>query len=330
MATSTSRTKIVEQLNTEEELREQGVPRAIHFLQWTNIQIIEFLARNRLIRNTLNCDACRCARVFVVRSSSVDGFIWQCKRCGARKTIRVDSYFESDRIPLQTIMTIMGYWAFGQTIETIAREMNVSRNSVLKWGQKYRQVIQASRLQNPPILGGYNEDEEEFGVVELDETHLVKESSRPGREQKDQWLFAGIQRETGKCFIMEVPNNKATTLLPIIKKHVLPGTVIMTHASKAYENLANQDGGIYMHHIVGDKANIVSLQHPYIHTRGVERLWSSLKLLLRLRNGFHRQGFAEHLDEFAWRQETPTPELFTEFLIMVAITHRIPKSEIYN
>ena len=38
-----------------------------------------------------------------------------------------------------------------------------------------------------------------------------------------QWVFGGVERESGKCFKIPVPNRTAEVLLKLIVEWILPG-----------------------------------------------------------------------------------------------------------
>ena len=40
------------------------------------------------------------------------------------------------------------------------------------------------------------------------------------------WVFGGTERITGNSFLVEVEKRDAATLLPIIQRHICPGSVI--------------------------------------------------------------------------------------------------------
>ena len=51
-----------------------------------------------------------------------------------------------------------------------------------------------------------------------------------------KWLFRGVDRGSNNCFLVECENNHRDhhTLIPLIKRHVRPGTLIITDGWKAY------------------------------------------------------------------------------------------------
>lgn len=81
-------------------------------------------------------------------------------------------------------------------------------------------------------------------VVEIDEAKFGKRKYNRGRIIDGQWLFAGIERVSGKAFMEAVPNRNSETLLKIIKNRISPGTIIMSDCWKAYNCL--NDEGAYM------------------------------------------------------------------------------------
>lgn len=47
-----------------------------------------------------------------------------------------------------------------------------------------------------------------------------------------QWIFGGVERETGKCFLIPVERRDKDTLLVVIKEWILPGTLIISDCWK--------------------------------------------------------------------------------------------------
>lgn len=47
-----------------------------------------------------------------------------------------------------------------------------------------------------------------------------------------QWVFGGVERETGKCFLIPVERRDKDTLLVVIKEWILPGTLIISDCWK--------------------------------------------------------------------------------------------------
>ena len=50
-----------------------------------------------------------------------------------------------------------------------------------------------------------------------------------GERVEGQWLFGGVEKgDSSKCFLVPVENRKAETLLPLIQKHIMPRSTIVS------------------------------------------------------------------------------------------------------
>jgi hypothetical protein len=81
------------------------------------------------------------------------------------------------------------------------------------------------------VLGGPNK------IVEIDESLFARAKHNRGKDlkRKQFWTFGLKQRDSGRCFMKFVDARNAGTLLPIIYKHVAPGTIIFSDLWRAYK-----------------------------------------------------------------------------------------------
>jgi transposase-like protein len=56
-----------------------------------------------------------------------------------------------------------------------------------------------------------------------------------GKRVDGVWVFGGVERGTGRCFLLVVQNRTATTLLAFIKEWIKPGTTIISDCWKSYD-----------------------------------------------------------------------------------------------
>lgn len=78
-------------------------------------------------------------------------------------------------------------------------------------------------------------------IVEIDECKIGKRKYNTGRLVEGIWVLGMIDRQGG--YRLEVcPDNKRDheTLLPIIQKHVISGTTIITDQWRGYVGLQSQ------------------------------------------------------------------------------------------
>ena len=57
------------------------------------------------------------------------------------------------------------------------------------------------------------------------------------RDHSGQWVFGGVERGSGKCFLVPVKKRNAATLLPLIHEYILPGTTIYSDKWAAYNKI---------------------------------------------------------------------------------------------
>lgn len=75
-------------------------------------------------------------------------------------------------------------------------------------------------------------------VIGIDEVKFGKRKYNSDLGIEGQWVFGGIQRDTGNCFLVPVETRDAATLqFAILKECVLLGTTIVRDCWKAYNCL---------------------------------------------------------------------------------------------
>lgn len=92
---------------------------------------------------------------------------------------------------------------------------------------------------------------------------------------EQQWYFGGIERGSGRCFIVPVEYRNADTLLPIIQKHVMPGTTIISDLWKAYYKITQLPEG-YQHYTVNHSENSVDPKSGAC-SNTIESTWQKFK-----------------------------------------------------
>jgi len=119
-------------------------------------------------------------------------------------------------------------------------------------------------------IGGPNKN------VEIDESKFGRRKYRRGHPVKGQWVFGGVERESGNTFLVPVPDRTSDTLMSIIRDWIEPGTTVISDSWAAYRNLGQQG---YTHRTVNHSIHFVD---PTIgaHTNTIESTWRSVKVFL--------------------------------------------------
>ncbi|GFU15894.1 DDE_Tnp_IS1595 domain-containing protein [Trichonephila clavipes] len=55
------------------------------------------------------------------------------------------------------------------------------------------------------------------------------------------WVWGGVERETGRCFLVAVHDRTAETLFGLIESWIVPGTTVISDCWKSYERLSERD-----------------------------------------------------------------------------------------
>lgn len=95
-----------------------------------------------------------------------------------------------------------------------------------------------------------------------------------------------------------VPDRKKRTLLPLIEKHIAPGSIIVSDEWSSYEEL-NSMG--YRHLTVCHTQNFVNPENVHAHTQTVENMWRWAKQRIRSTSSDPDTKILR-MAEFLWRR----------------------------
>ena len=153
-------------------------------------------------------------------------------------------------------------------------------------------------------------------IVEIDESMYTKRKNNAGRILPQQWIFGGLCRDTCECFLVQVPDRSAKTLMIEIKKHIKKGTTIYSDSWRAYKTKELEKAG-FEHFKVNHKYNFVNPDSG-VHTQTVERLWGSAKWRNKKQRGTKREFLESYLAEFMWRKQLAGSDVFKALMEAIA------------
>lgn len=148
-------------------------------------------------------------------------------------------------------------------------------------------------------------------------------------------MFGGVERETGKCFLIPVPDRKAETLIKLIIKWIKPGTTIISDCWKAYSSLRysililkQQFMNIFFIFQICRRINgykHLTVNHSLTfkdpesgaHTNQIEGLWKHAKASLP-RHNRAKHHFLGYLATFMLRQRWKDGDGFQKFMLAAA------------
>ena len=221
------------------------------------------------------CKRCSQGRITLKKDSSYgrDGFVWRCtkKECGYKISVRAGSWFKRSHLTLQQVVKLTYYWVYKTRQETVRRVLRIGcEETLVDWYNLCREVCSEVLIKEDAQIGGTGK------IVEIDESKFGKRKYHKGRRKDGVWVFGGIERDTKNCFLVSVEDRSADTLIPIIKKHVLPGTTIISDCWKAYSKLEEEG---FQHQTVNHSKEFIN-KETGAHTNTIESTWRAVKTSL--------------------------------------------------
>ena len=275
--------------------------------------------------DAVKCNLCNSTAVFDDCSGSVAGR-FRCRKRGEQHKIITNkrislkefvqsgtknTYFFNSKIGLEKTLVLTYCWAFDLNYkQTTAfchsikenEDQRLSSETISDWFSYLREVSLTSLdtlYTQTGQIGGVGR------IVEIDESKFGKRKYNRGKRVDGSWLLGMIDIGSVECpdpegnFRLEIcPENKrdAETLLPLIKKHVAPGTTIYSDCWKAYAKLEELD----FKHLTVNHSEHFKDPESGVHTNHIESNWRPLKRALQ---GAQKSNLADHLCEYLWRRE---------------------------
>ena len=226
-----------------------------------------------------------------------DGFRWRCNKrsCRTQVSFRDGSFFKKSHLPLKNLVEFLYMWAYGETtVYKCKRELGFADRTITDWKNFIRDVcVEMVAVRDPCVIGGVGH------TVEIDESLLSQRKYHVGRMFPQIWIFGGIDTTTKEVFIVPVLSRQANLLIPVLQRHVLPGTTIISDLWRAYHRIS--DFG-YIHQTVNHSRNFVD-PVTGANTNAIESLWSKVKYRNKKECGTSRKLLVTYLSEYRWRRK---------------------------
>jgi len=203
-------------------------------------EVIERLMSINLLKTGMTCSACSSEMSLVKDRDMADAKAWRCPKgsCSGKrkkKSIRSGSFFENYKLSLSEVFCAIYYWSVEKSISDVISDLGISLPTAVRIYSQVRERVANYIDSAPAQLGGP-------GIVcQIDEScfsHKIK-AHRGRAPENPVWAFGIIDSSLprGGFHIEIVPNRSADTLLPIIQRHVLPGTTIHSDEWAAYARI---------------------------------------------------------------------------------------------
>jgi transposase len=221
---------------------------------------------------------------------------------------------KNTRFSEKKILQIVEYFCDDCTADYTSKKLSISGKTIDDWYMYLRKVI---------LWYQERERSEVFGwTVEMDESYFW-----PTRIKWKRWRWAGgktivfgLLKREGKVYTEIVPDAKAKSIIPIIRRKVEPDTEMNTDGWWAYDGLV--DMGYEKHYRVFHWKN--EFVRGKQHVNGIESFWSFTKRRLRKFNWIQRQYFLYHLkeSEFRYNVRVMHEDMFKKLVKMMKIFNK--------
>lgn len=210
---------------------------------------------------------------------------YSCQWCGYHVHPTAGTIFEKSTTPLRLwfyAVYLMASTRCGISAKQLERELGTTYKTAWRMFNKIRSMLQDDGHE--PMSG----------TVEMDETYVGgrrqgTKRGRPGKDFHKTPVFGMAQRQ-GRVVAKAVPNAKRTTLMPHVRKKVLPESTVYTDEFTVYDHL-NRDG--YRHSHVHHAEEIYVAGD--VRTNTIEGFWSLLK---RGIGGVYHSVSSKHLQSY--------------------------------
>ncbi len=234
--------------------------------------------------NGVNCPRCMSERVTRLSRPGV----WKCNGCKRQFSLKVGTIFEDS--PLSLSVWFPAVWLLagaknGISSCELARALGVTQKTAWFVLHRIRHAMNVGSFDKP-MTGTVEADETYIGGKELNK-HKSKKTS-PGGGYKGKATVMGLMERGGGVRAKVLPNSTGLVIKPEVRKHVAPGTNLITDTHGAYRGLSDE----YMHEIVNHAYEYV---RGNVHTNSLENFWSLLKRTLK---GTYVAVDVPHLDAY--------------------------------
>ena len=156
--------------------------------------------------------------------------------------------------------------------------------------------------------------------IEIDLSQFGQSKHEKGQEVEEKWVFGIYERETKKLLLFSVEKRNAQTLTPIIRRHVLPGTIIYSDDWHAYSEIGDLG---YDHETVYRSKDVVN--NICFHIDNIEGCWRDVRAWV-IRSGNKAHMYSKYLARYLFCRAYPKGERIHHFLMSAGKLYPHPNS----
>jgi transposase len=243
------------------------------------------------------CPKCEQERSFKRYETRQQRQSWTCTACGHHVHPTAGTIFAKSSRSLVE-------WFYAMYLVSSSRCGIAAKQLERELGCNYKTAWRMlNRIRNVLMEQGHGE--RLAGIVEADETFFGgkprrTQKGKPGRptlaSSKKTPVFGMVERK-GRIVASVVPDARAVTLMPIIREHVLPRSMIYTDEWHAYYSLGKVG---YYHRRINHAQSVYVAGN--VHTNTIEGFFGHFKTDVRgTHHSISRRWLQGYLNEWVWK-----------------------------
>ncbi|QNN22262.1 IS1595 family transposase [Planctomycetales bacterium ZRK34] len=246
----------------------------------------DYMTRIKWPDGCVTCPQCKSKNIGEIKTRCM----FKCRDCKKQFSTKVGTIFEDSPLSLQK--WFVAVWCIANAKNGIsscelARAIKVTQKTA--WFMLHRIRLAMKTQSFTKRIKGEIEGDETFIGGKMRNMHKSKRAALPkGRGTVGKAIVQGLIERGGEVRVRVVKDQRRSTLQPIIREHVEPGSAVYTDALKSYEGLSDD----YVHAVVDHAVEYVNGR---VHTNCMENFWSLLKRALM---GTYVAVRPEHLDAY--------------------------------
>lgn len=259
----------------------------------------QWCSRVCLVSPAVQCRRHRMPRTLAVRADRQFP-MWYCARCRDRVSSTAGTIFEDCRLPIGQALVLVWCYSHGSSYEeartacvfrsgedgptdrTISNWYGYLRDRMIDSVELLREV--GGRIGGPGV------------IVQIDEALIGRRKYNRGRIVAGTWV-CGMIAADGQVRLEICARRDAETLHAIIRRNVLPASILHTDGWLAYNGLERHG---YHHTTVNHSVEFVA--DDGTHTQRIESQWRAIRRKFS-RGGIRHQDIGDHLVEYLWRRD---------------------------
>jgi transposase len=191
-------------------------------------------------------------------------------------------------------LRLIEHFVSGSTARCASRLVGVNKSTGAYYFLRLREIIALElEAEADDVFGG---------EIEVDESYFGgRRKGKRGRGSAGKIPVFGLLKRGGRVYTKIIPNAASATLMPIIKRKVVPDSIVYSDCWRGYNVL---DVSEFKHFRI-NHSKLFADKHNHIN--GIENFWSQAKRHMRKFNGVPRAHFGLYLKECEWRFNNPDP-----------------------